>query len=122
MPLDLDPHIDRSICAEITLAGGKLLVAPLVLRHMLAITPLLAHAHAAIARPIAELTEENFRPVVEIVWRGLWRTYPSLTMDELADMPATVGEFIKAIPVILKQGGFWPQEEHTDPGEPPATS
>lgn len=105
MPFQTDPDIDESDCEKITLAGSQYLVAPLPLRQVLAIRPLLGKAHAAITAPKEAWTEDDLLPVAQIVWRGLKRTYPTLTLDELLDTPATVNELIAALPVVLGQAG-----------------
>jgi hypothetical protein len=100
-----DPNVSEDACERITLAGEPYLVAPLPLRQVMAIRPLLGKAHAAIIAPAEAWTEGDFLPVAQIVWRGLKRAYPSLTLDEFLDMPATVAEMISALPVVLRQAG-----------------
>lgn len=105
MPIQINADVNEGDCETIMLAGKPYLVAPLPLRQVLAIRPLLGKAHAAITAPTEAWTEDDLLPVAQIVWRGLRRTYPSLTLDELLDTPATVNELIAALPVVLRQAG-----------------
>lgn len=121
MPFDLDPNVQEGECEKIALAGKPYLVAPLLLRQVLIIRPLLPKALAAIKAPSEEWTEEQFLPVVQIVWRALMRAYVNLTFEELLDVPASTSDLIAAIPVIMVQMGA--KAKGTSPeGEAPAAS
>lgn len=119
MPFDLDPNVNEGECEKVILAGKPYLVAPLSLRQVLAIRPLLGKAHAAIMAPADQWTEDDLLPAIQIIWRGLKRAYPALTLDEILDTPATVAEMIAALPVVLRQAGAKVAEAVSE-GEAPA--
>jgi hypothetical protein len=102
MAYDVDPACDTPRCKTITLGGRDFLVAPLPLRHVLAIADLIPKL-AGIS--IENMRGAMFEPIVDLVHRGLLRTYPSLTRDDLLDLPITLTELFEATPIVIGQAG-----------------
>ncbi len=102
MACDIDPACDKARCKIIILAGEQYYVAPLPLRHVLAIADLIPKLSGI---TVQNMRGEMFDPVLELIRRGLLKTYPGLTMDDLLDLPITIAELLEATPVVVEQAG-----------------
>jgi len=116
MPFDLDTTRDLAGAAIITLAGREWFIPPLAVRQSRVVLPLLIRLMPALAelqeRPDA-LGEAEWGDLVRVVHVALTRAYPSLTLDEILDLPAPLSEFAAAIAVITRQTGmFVPAEKN----------
>lgn len=111
MPLDLDPNIDLADAKPILLAGKSYHVAPLPLRQVLAIVALLPTVNAALTTAADGFDEEKCKPMLDVICRGLKRTYPGVTADDILDLPTTIGELMEAVTVVVAQGGGKKQED-----------
>jgi hypothetical protein len=107
MSLEIDPNLDKSQTKQIILAGKSYLVAPLPLRQVLALADLLPKLSGI--KP-ENLRGEMFDPVVDMVARGLKKAYPSVTTDDLLDLPITIAELLAAIPIVIAQAGGRPAD------------
>jgi hypothetical protein len=122
MPLDLDPDIDLADAKPITLGRRQYHVAPLPLRHVLAIVALLPKVNQGLTTLADGIDEQKMSPVVETIRRALLKTYPAVTADDILDLPVTIDELIAAVPVVIAQSGGRRDNPETAAGEAAATS
>jgi hypothetical protein len=122
MPLDLDPNVDLAEAKPITLGRRQYHVAPLPLRHVLAIVALLPKVNQNLATLTDGIDEPKLSPVVEIIRRALIKAYPAVTADDILDLPVTIDELIAAVPVVIAQSGGRRNNPEAAPGEAAATS
>ena len=116
MGLEKDERLDLKDARKVTLGGVEFFVAPLSLRQILAIAD---QVPKVIGMSAANLNSDRIEPLADVVWNGLRRAYPKLTRDEFLDLPMTIGELLRACPVVIEQGGG---KAVQNPGEFEATS
>ena len=102
MSLERDESIDLSAARVVRLAGRDFHVAPLSLRQILAIADYVPKLSGITAENVSG---ERLTPIAEVVWQGLRRAHPKMTRDEFLDLPATLGELVAALPVVIEQAG-----------------
>jgi len=102
MCIDLDPKFDRTGARSVVLAGREFWVAPLPLRHVLALGDLAAKFKGITADNISG---EKLMPLIEALRRGLTKAHPKITDDDLLDLPIRVDELMTAFPVVVEQAG-----------------
>lgn len=118
MPLELDPNLDKDRAKTIKLDGKDFYIAPLPLRQVLAMAALLPKLKHLQEKPPAEAAElfsqESIDPVLDMLVVGLKKAYPTVTRDDLLDMPIGIDEMVAAIPVVISQAGGKPAEAQTE--------
>jgi hypothetical protein len=87
----------------IDLAGRKFVVPPLSARRIMAFVPRLA---AMGTINTSKMSQDELEGLYELVLIGAQQGMPTLTKDDLLDMPITLANAIDAIMVIAKQAGM----------------
>lgn len=58
--------------------------------------------------PVVSLSVEDYdRLIVEVVWQGLTRAHPDITLDDVLDMTATPAELFSAWLVVRRQSRIY---------------
>jgi hypothetical protein len=125
MPLDLDPNVDRGTAKVLALGGREFLVAPLPLRQVIALgglLPAMRESIAAIQSNGGALTLELFAPIVDVLVCAFKKAHPTITRDDLLDLPIHVDEMLLAVPAIVAQAGGKPADPGAAAGEASAAS
>jgi hypothetical protein len=116
--LERDDKIDLTGAETIVLGGRDFAVAKLPLRQIIALADHSPKLDQALRAP--GWNGETITPLIEAMLIALKPTYPSLTRDELLDLPVTVAEMLTAIPTIYLQAGA--RRRDAAAGEAEATS
>lgn len=110
----------------ITLAGVSYTIPPLVIRQNRHVEPLIfRHRDYFLGKlTLTDFSEEMARDFTLIVYHTLTRARPDLTFEQFEDMPVSMAEIMRALPVCLRQTGlFKPAAEAQPPaGEAPSPS
>jgi len=115
--LDRDEKVDSSDARAVHLGGREFTVLPLTLRQIIAIADFVPKLSGLTAE---NLSSERLQPLAEVLWHGLRRAHPQMTRDEFFDLPITVAEMVRALPVVVEQAGG--KKADTAAGEVQATS
>lgn len=102
MSVDVAENLDKSKAHKITLGGLDFYIAPMSLRNVLAVANVVPKLAGL---SIDTLSAEKLEPMVEVLWRGLLRAHPSLTKDELQDLPISIDALVETIPFVLEYMG-----------------
>ncbi|HXY57618.1 MAG TPA: hypothetical protein VEH76_03465 [Methylocystis sp.] len=109
-----DPKIDCAGAPVVTLAGREWFVPVLAMRQarvvvpgLLRLMPVLAAMQTGDAAALAQLSQENFETIVDVVHAALTRAYPALSREAFLDLPASTPELIAALAVVTRQTGFF---------------
>jgi hypothetical protein len=103
MSVDVDQKADLSKARKLVLGGLDFYVLPMSLRNVLAVADVVPKLSGQMTT--ATLSAEKLEPMVEVLWRGLLRAHPTLTRDELQDLPISINALVDAIPYILEYMG-----------------
>lgn len=87
---------------SVRLAGREFIVAPLSLRAIMALADYVPKLAAA---PTDVIDSTRIEPLVDTVLLALKRTYPTLTKEELLDLPIRLDELRAAVDVVIEQAG-----------------
>src|ERR1700684_3537293 len=102
MPLGRDESIDIATARTVRLGGCDFFIAPLSLRQILAIAD---HVPKLSGITAETMSGERLLPLAEVVWYGLRRCHPGLTREEFFDLPITIAELVRVLPVVIEQAG-----------------
>ena len=109
-----DPQIDCANAAVVTLAGREWFVPVLAMRQarivvpaLMRLMPVLQNLHNGATEGAAQLSENDYDAILDVVHAALTRAYPRLTRDEFLDLPASTPELIAALAVVTRQTGFF---------------
>lgn len=87
---------------SVKLAGREFTVAPLSLRAIMALADYVPKLAAA---PTDVIDSTRIEPLIDTILLALKRTYPTLTKDELLDLPIRLDELRAAVDVVIEQAG-----------------
>lgn len=126
--MHIDPKIDCAHAPVAALGGREFFIPALSLRQARVVVPgllkLLPRLNAIQTRigagdPLAaaQLEQDDFDVMIDIVHAGLSRAYPDFTRDDLLDLEAGFSDLAGALAIIAKQTGLFAQTETATPGE-----
>lgn len=105
MSLELKAGVDLSGARKVTLAGKDYEIVPFTLRRTIAmakVAPALEHLSKA---KDATLSDEELMAFVDVVRIGLSGAYPSVTNDDVLDLPLELKDLVAAANVVIEQAG-----------------
>lgn len=109
-----DPAVDCLGAPVVTLAGREWFVPILAMRQarivvpgLMRLMPVLQSLQSGDASAMAQLDEETFEAILDVVHAALTRAYPTLTREAFLDLPASTPELIAALAVVTRQTGFF---------------
>jgi hypothetical protein len=109
-----DPKIDCAGAPVIALAGREWFVPTLAMRQarvvvpgLMRLMPVLQALQGGEISSMAQLSQESFDAIVDVVHAALTRAYPLLSREEFLDMPASTPELVAALTVVTRQTGFF---------------
>ena len=94
----------------VTLAGQTFDVLPIAFREASKIVPLVGEVFSR-----KSLSEETLEGMAKIVFYGIKRGAPGMTLDALLDLPVSITEMTEAALVVCKQAGL--RSKDSQPGE-----
>jgi hypothetical protein len=99
----------------INLAGQSYQVKPLAFRDVSKILPVVGNAFSS-----PRMSEDQLTALAQIVFYGLRKAHPDLTLDAVLDMPVSVEEMTAAAVTICQRAGL--KKKESDSGEAKAAS
>jgi hypothetical protein len=120
--LSPDPQVDCANAAVVTLAGREWFVPALAMRQarivvpaLMRLMPVLQNLQSGATEGAAQLSENDYDAILDVVHAALTRAYPRLTRDEFLDLPASTPELIAALAVVTRQTGFFTPTQMENP-------
>ena len=99
---EIDEGCDLTKAKEVTLAGTTFYVMPLPLRQVIAMANIMPKMAGITAD---SMSDERLNAIGEVVWRGLKKAHPHLSLEAFMDLPITLAELIQAVDVVIYQAG-----------------
>jgi hypothetical protein len=123
-----DPKIDCAKAPVAALGGQEFFIPLLSLRQARVVVPgllkLLPRLNAIQARigagdslAAAQMEQDDFDLMIDVVHAGLSRAHPDFTRDDLLDLEAGFVDLAGALAIIARQTGLFTPVENSTPGE-----